>query len=287
MTTLADRAMLVTLNISQWTARKQDRKETAAINARHHLTVDAARVHKDLLPLASSLDRVHQKTAAIRREFAHRTAPWLTDGVNILKATAYMDFVQIVNRWQDEWNAEVDAFVDNYPALVNEARLLLNGLFREEDYPRPDEIRRKFGLAIRFLPVPSHEDWRIDIGDEAKERLREDIRKQLAEAEAKAVGEAWKRIHAVVAKAHERLSKPENIFRDSLVENAIELCAILPTLNITDDPALERVRQELEGSLCKYNAGTLRDDPKVRSDVADKMADIMSKMAGFAPLVAA
>ena len=57
MTTLSERAMLTTLAISQWTARKLDRAETTALNRAHGLSIEAARVHKDLFPLATSKPR--------------------------------------------------------------------------------------------------------------------------------------------------------------------------------------------------------------------------------------
>lgn len=284
MTTLSDRAMLVSLNISQWTAMKHDRNETSAVTARHSLTTDAARVNKRLLPNATSLQALHEQTNLIRRDFAARTLPWLMDGVQILKADAYMDFTTAMRHHQDRWQSYVDQFVADYPAHVENAKHMLGTLFNANDYPTEREVRAKFCMGLRFQPVPSIDDWRVDVGDVERERLRRELTEQIVEAEAGAMAAAWKRVHDVVAKAHERLSQPDAIFRDTLVSNAVELCALLPSLNVLDDPALERTRQELERGLCKYNVGTLRSDPAVRSEVADKMADIMKKMSGvYAP----
>ena len=41
------------------------------------------------------------------------------------------------------------------------------------------------------------------------------------------------------------MADPKKVFRDSLVENARELCELLPKLNMTDDPNLEAIRKEL------------------------------------------
>lgn len=287
MSTLSDRALLVGLNISQWTARKLDRRETSAINARHGLSVEAARVNKNLLPLATNLERVHQTTSFIRKDFAKRTLPWSLEGVQILKADAYMDFTRTVNTWQSDWESAVDEFVASYPAAYDEAKLLLGTMFNPDDYPAVTDIRRRFSFSIRFMPMPDVQDFRVDIGDEALERLRADLTKDIKASMGEAMSSAWKRVYEVVSRAHERLANPQNVFRDSLIDNAVELCALLPSLNVTDDPDLEKMRQAIEGSLCKYNTTTLREDPAVRADVADKMADIMAKMAGFyTPLAA-
>lgn len=282
MTTLSERAMLVTLRISQWTARKLDRAETTALNRAHGLTVEAARVNKKLLPFGVELERVHQTTGAIRKEFAARTLPWGIDGVNILKASSYVNFTQLVNTWQHDWHSAVDAFLDAYPDMRRAAELELGTLFKIEDYPSVDELRKMFGFSIRFMPVPDDRDWRVDVGDEERRRLQEDIRKRLAETELEAMTEAWRRIREVVAKTHERLANPENLFRDSLVANAVELCGILPSLNIVDDPKLEAARQQLERAIAPYvgKVDTLRSDPAVRKDVAKQMDAIMKKMGG-------
>lgn len=279
MTTLSERAMLTTLKISQWTARRLDRQETTSLNRAHGLTVEAARVNKKLL-FSAELDKVHQVTGAIRKEFATRTLPWGIDGVSILKASAYVEFTQLVNTWQNDWHAAVNAFLDAYPELRRKAYLELGTLFKAEDYPEPFELRDRFGFAIRFMPVPDDRDWRVDVGDDERKRLEEDIRQRLAETETHAMLEAWNRLRDVVARTQERLSNPENIFRDSLVDNAIELCGVMPSLNITDDPQLEKARQALEKALAPYaaNKNPLRDDPKQRADVSAKMADIMKKM---------
>jgi len=276
--TLSERAMLVNLQISQWSARKLNRAETNAVNRSHNLTVEAARVNVNLLPLGMELQQVHKTTRAIREEYDQHTSPWGLQGVNILKSSAYMDFVQLANRWRADYDDAVNRFVEAYPGLRKEAETLLNGLFREEDYPSVEDMQRRFRFSIRFMPIPDKGDWRVDVGDEAAKRLREDISQQLAEAETLAMQSVWKRLYDVVSKAKERLSQPDAEFRSSLVDNAVELCALLPSLNITDDPKLEKLRQDLEGSLCRQTPDILRADPLVRKETSDKMADIMSKM---------
>jgi hypothetical protein len=140
-------------------------------------------------------------------------------------------------------------------------------------------MRRKFRVEIAFYPVPAPSDCkRTALVGELAEGWARDLAAQLAEKERDSMSAAWKRVYDVVAKAHERLSKPDNIFRDTLVENARELCALLPALNITDDPQLEAMRRQLEGSLCAHEPEALREDEGLRSQVSDKLAEIMAKM---------
>ena len=139
----------------------------------------------------------------------------------------------------------------------------------------------KFNIDMTFMPVPDASDWRVTLGDDEMDHLREQIEARVMEAQGAAMQDAWRRVYDVVEKAHERLSQPDAVFRDTLVQNAVDLCGILPGLNITDDPQLEAMRVQLEKTLCSKNPDTLRHDPLERAKAAQAMADIMSKMGAL------
>jgi len=285
MTTLADRAILTTLNVSQWTARKLDSDETLAVNRKHGLAIQAARVNKNLLPTKNNeLQVLQQVTGMIRKDFDKHTLPWSVDGMRILKSDRYMDFSQEVRGWQDQWEQARNAFLDAYPTLKREAEHALGSMYDESDYPTTGELRHRFRFDIRFMPIADDRDWRIDVGDDVKAKLREDIRSQLIEVERKAMASAWSRVQDVLEKTVERLSDPTAVFRDSLVDNAVELCQIMPSLNISNDPEMNAVKATIERTLAKFsgNVDALRHDPLERTVAADRLAEVMRKMAGYA-----
>lgn len=289
MSTLSDRAILVTLNTSQWSARRLDRGETTALNRRHGLSIEAARVNKNLLPTGSELAHLQSVTGAIRKTFDMHTLPWGSDATRILKSEAFLDFSVLARGWQDDWEKARDAFLAAYPRLMREAEVQLGSLYDPEDYPMGYDLERKFSFTLRFMPIADERDWRIDVGDEHRAKLEADIRSRLIEVEQTAMASAWERIRDVVEKSVERLANPENIFRDSLVENAVELCAVLPSLNLNNDPEMNNVRVTIEQTLAKYsgNVDALRHDPIARENAANRMSEIMRKMAGYMPQKAA
>jgi len=42
----------------------------------------------------------------------------------------------------------------------------LNGLFREEDYPAAEKLRKKFGVKLEVLPIPTGNDFRVQMSAE-------------------------------------------------------------------------------------------------------------------------
>lgn len=278
---LSDKALLVSLNISQWAARKLDKRETQELAAKHGTVEGVARVNKALLPGADALDKVHKKTGEIRTWFYEQTLPWGMEGSRILPSANYMAFVQTMRTKILEWERLYGTFKQEYPALQAQARINLNGLYRDEDYPDVSEMDRKFKADVSFFPVPDAGDFRVSLSNDEIARIQQDVTERVEQAQAVAMRDCWDRLHKVVKHAHEKLADPKAIFRDSLVENAKELCALLPKLNLTSDPQLEAMRQELEGALCKHTPEVLRQSGATRAETASKMADIMAKMGAL------
>lgn len=280
MANLSSKAMIAILSVSQWQARKYDRSESAAVAQRHGTSIDIARVNKSLLPMANSLSAVHKATNVLRTEYYRMSLPW-SNGEQIIRSDQYFDFTRSMRPHIDVWWTLVHDFLAEYEPLRDQAQTMLNGLYREEDYPDLDDVRRKFDVRLRFKPVPEGGDWRVGLSDEEIKELRQQVEDQVVEAQGDAMREAWRRVHDVVSHAHERLSDPNAIFRDSLVENAKELCLLLPKLNIADDPQLENTRRALERALCSHNPDTLRSDTDARKATAAKLAEIQRKMGAF------
>jgi len=66
------------------------------------------------------------------------------------------------------------------------------------------------------------------------------------------------------------------IFRDSLITNAVELCELLTKLNVTNDSKLEQARKQLEVAMVGVTPKDLREDDDLRADTKAKVDQILS-----------
>jgi len=277
---LTDKALLVQLSISQWSARKYDRKVTKEILTQHGASMGAGRFNKSLLPMNGYLDSVHKKATAIRQKYYTNTLPWGIEGTQMLPSANYLEFMTEFRKEKGEWESLVAEFISNYSRLKEDAkRLLPNGLYNESDYPCDDSIHEKFNIDMAVFPVPS-DDFRVEIGDAELNNIQQDVERRVAEASEIAMADIWKRLYDRVKHMSEKLADPKAIFRDTMVENTRELCALLPRLNFADDPNLEDLRQQVEGSLLMH-PDALRNNPVLRDEKAQEAKDIMDKMSAF------
>lgn len=286
---LASRAMLVTLNLSSWTARKIDERITEEVRAQHNAQPNAGRYNKALLAKGALAD---VSGALIRAGRLHRdrTMPWLDSGARILPAVAYERYVSEIQRTKEEFDKAVDAFVEAYPGLIEKAREDLNGMFNETDYPSIGEIRDSFGFAVRVLPMPDAADFRASVGQGQIDQIKAEIEKTTRAALEGAMLDAWRRIIETCERVVEKLKafkpatdtdKAQNGFRDSLVEHVRDLVGLLPAFNLTADAKMTEITERLDRELCRHSVDVLKADPKLREATAKAAEAILADVSDY------
>lgn len=281
MTEIKKRAMLVSLNISIWTARTYDRKVSKDVAAQHKTVIDVGRYNKKLLNDAASYDTITKLGGEIRKWHYENTLPWSQDGSRILPAMNFFDYTDQLRIYREKFQGAVGDFVNEYPALKQRAQVWLNGLYNEADYPQESRIIESFSIKSDIFPLPAAEDFRVDIGDAEVAQIQQRIEEQVQAAQVVAMRDLWERLHSAVSHMVERLSDPDKVFRDTLISNVRELCALLPRLNLTGDAALEQSRRQVESALAVHDPAALREDKVLRASVADQAAKIQSVMAAY------
>jgi hypothetical protein len=276
---LNDRALLVQLNVSQWTARKYDKRASKEVTTAHGASSAAGRFNKSLLPMNDKLDNIHKKTTLIRTKYYDNTLPWGMDGTMMLPTANYLNFVSEFRKEKGEWYSLVQEFYDDYDQMKVDAQRILGSLYDHADYPPLLELRHKFNMDMAVFPVPSS-DFRVSIASEELTRIQQDVERRVKDAEQTALKDVWQRLYDRVKHMAEKLADPKAIFRDSMLENTREICALLPRLNFSDDPHLEAMRQQVEATLLKHPEA-LRNDPDLRQDTAAEAKKIMDAMGAF------
>lgn len=276
---LNDRALLVQLNISQWTAKKHDKKATREVAHTAGAIESAGNYHKKLLPMSDALANIHAKSSSIRQHYYENTLPWGIDGTQILPTGNYLNFMTEFRQAKSDWGVLVREFMSQYDTLVADAPRLLGSLYNPKDYPDRITVQAKFDMDLVVMPVPTA-DFRTSLASDELSRIQNDMEDRLKRASQVAMQDVWQRLYDKVKHMADKLDDPKAIFRDSMVENARELCEMLPRLNIADDPNLEALRQQVEASLIR-NPELYRVNPTLRQDTAAEAKAILDKMSVF------
>jgi hypothetical protein len=278
---LQNKAMLVELTIHQWTAVKHDRVASAEVEATHQAK-DAGRYNKRLVD-KSHLEAISSIANKLRQYHYSRTLPWTDKGPRLLPSELFMEYRAEITKFQAEFDRAVRDFVALYPSIVQGARVRLNTLFCADDYPQSSEIIDAFGVSLDIMPVPDAADFRVAISTEDADVIRKQITFAVEERQAKAVKECWMRVHEVLKRIAEQCGKQKARIHDSLIDNARDLVAVLSGLNITNDPALTSMQDEIKNHLL-VSPDALRNSASRRKQVADTATDLLGRISWAIPL---
>lgn len=282
-------SMLIDLNISTWTGRKLDKRVSEEIDHAKGTKVKAGNYNKQLLAGADKLAEVQKIVGQIRTWHYEQTLPWSDGGSRLLPMKNFFDYKNTLASLEQEFEAAVRDFLQEYPQLVSNSAFALGALFDRGEYPDVEDIEHKFKFRYAFMPLPEAGDFRVDCGDSVKQELEAQYKEFYDNKLKEAMTDMWNRLHETLTHMSDKLANSEQprklkngeevhtkIFRDSMVENAVELCGLLTKLNVSNDTQLELARQKLEKAIHGVDAKTLRDSDEVRLSVKKQVDDILS-----------
>ena len=209
---IQERAMLSAVHISIWTAVKHDRKISRDVADQHGAHQGAGRYNKQLLRGTDKLDELRTLAGQVRQYFYKITLPWSDEGFRLLSSNLYFDLTARMREFEASFEQGVESFLQVYPQYIEQVRPELNGLFREEDYPAADKLRKKFGVKLEILPIPTGNDFRVQMSAEEQARVAREIDANVRESLTRGTEDLWKRLREVVSHMVDRLNEPESRF---------------------------------------------------------------------------
>lgn len=273
---IASSAVLIDLNLSVWTARKLDKNVSKEIDINKRTTTKAGNYNKHILAGADQLDAINKLATEIRDWHARQTLPWSDTGTRLLPMENFFDYKAQLSTYEQEFQSRVNTFINDYPNIITVMAYRLGQLFDRSEYPEASKIASKFRLRYTIMPVPEVNDFRIDVEDAIRNEMRTEYEKAYEARVETAMSDAWARLHGTLEHMVDRLSgEDKKIFRNSLIENALELTGLLTKLNVTKDPKLEEARKALEQSLVGVTPDELRTSVGAREEVLARVTAIM------------
>lgn len=278
---VARAAMLVDLQISLYSGRKQDKATQAEVTAsKGAKSSRAASVYKSLFAECQELDAITKFQARARAEHYKLTKPWNDYGARLLPTALLQKYKVEMNQYESEFNRLVDVFLDKYDTLVAAAAFQLGTLFDRDEYPTREQVARKFRFDISYAPLPTAGDFRLDIESEVQRDLMRQYEKRMEQQLEAAAQDSWTRLHEALTRLSDRLVVEDDgkkrKFHDTMVTGALELCELLTDMNVTNDPALEKARRKLEEALSGVTPKELREEDSTRTITKQKVDAILA-----------
>ena len=274
---LNEKAMLVGIGFSRWTGKTMDRNVSVEVLNSKGASDGGGNWWTHLIP-KKDMRKITTAYNRCKKVHSEMTLPWSDNGLRVLPASMFMEYRKAIQECVEEFDSAVEDFLKTYPKLKQNAHSRLGDLLKGKVLPTTSELRCKFGVRQEILPIPSVQDFRIDLSDADIDEVKQQITETLSDATSKAVAGVWDRLAELVDKIGSTLKKPDKIFRDSLIKNLADFCKLIPKFNMTNDESLEKMRQEIIQSLTKLDPQDLRESKGKRKKAAKSAKTLIKKM---------
>lgn len=281
---LDEKAVLVSVKRRMYSPYKLDKEESekyGAGNVNKHLFEGRDNKVKETI----------SKFTAVYTWVKDNTVPWST-GVDMLNINHYFEFNKGLRERIEDAEKAVEDLYRNWDREVQAdlARLMRiatakgkPSLANINDYPDAEEMRSRFGIDVRYMPVPTTGDFRVGISDEDKASLQ----RQLEEAESNAARHVIQSMLEPMQRAAEKLSVPIGkdgaVFRDTLIDNMVDVAERMAKVNLSDDSSVLKQINDLKALVGAYanNKDVLRQSPVVRNKAASQIKSLVNQMQGL------
>lgn len=256
---LAARIKISILTQSFWNPKKRHIRETYEENRRHSLDNDAEVYIKltkhDALMAAMSIK------GKIYNEHRRLTLPSPQEGVRIIPLGREFEHSSKLSELNNQFNKNVNRFIDDYDEVIEEARHKFNGLFDSSMFPPEEVIKTKFSNNVKYMSCPYDGDWGV--------WLNETVQLSQFELQDRLVTAARHLIE--VCEGDGRLYS-------SVLENLEDICELTGDFNLLEDPIIAKAAKELAPIAKDYSIETLRDNDGLRKDTARRVSQVLSTL---------
>lgn len=279
--------MLVSLSIGLFNPKKTDRAVTREVLLSKNAASNAGAFVKNILP-EDAVKPIQSAACALRTWFYQQTLPWGDDAVRLLPVAQWDKFTDELRARITSLQSLIDQFVGDYEMHRDKAILQLGALANPADYPSVAQVRERFYIKVNYTPLPDSRDFRLDdMPEEAMSELREQSDLRVAEAVNEARNDLYRRLserlhHIVTRMAEVNKKKEGSRIHGSLLTNLQELCELIPSLNVTKDEELEKLRIRVMQEIAPFDIEEIRESAPAREELRSKAQGILAAM-GFNP----
>lgn len=290
-TNLKNVVLVGKLSVTNWEAKKKARGVESKAEAENGAKAGTISARKSLLPGAEELDNIIKHAAAMRTWWNTVSAPWFDNGMRVYNVAGHIDIMTAYGDMARHRDGLIEKFLSEYPALREKARFDLNDLFDEQDYPLPSVVRSRFTTSFEVMPLPDTADFRVVQGlDDAElARLQADaeakVHARVSDALATTVTRVLDSLRTLSERLHSYTEKEladtkNNRYYEAWVDNVKEMAGLLPQLNLTNDPRLNALADEI-GKSFDQPALHYRDSMEARIGATQKANDIARRLSAL------
>jgi hypothetical protein len=280
---ISSAAVLVELKTSCWDGKVTDEDISQQVAHDNNAESQAGTYTKNLFAGNKLLASIKSIIGETRNHIHYRTTmPWIDRGPRLCPQAVYPDYINKVTAKKQMFDKKVHEFLDSYDFYVSEQQAVLGDMFRAHEYPDRSVLQDKFSLEVLTHPVPSGDDFRVDIGTQALQVAKEGYDKFIQETYATGMNRVLGELKDYLGKMVDRLGETPDgeqaIFRNTLISNVLDATKLVRSCNVIGNTQISALCDRLENELLRVTPEALRDSPYLRAQTKSMTQNVIDNL---------
>lgn len=254
--------------------------------------IDTGSVDETLLRLSKvildskELERIRSLRGELGRRLETRALPcsMFKSGVKLVAIASIPDVQAIVEDYERQFNEAVEAFIDAYPRLKEEAKERLGPMYDESDYPSIDKLRQTFGFWFRYFSFNTPDALKSISQELFSEEQKKAAEKwdEAADEIRDALREGFSGLvdHFVDVLTPDEDGKRKKLF-ESFTDKFGDFLDAFEGRNVTNDAELGTLVAKAKGVVQGVPLDRLRKDESVRDRILAGLEDVQKSSKGL------
>lgn len=287
---LSDKAMLVALNVTGWSASAQDKDAAAEVAENHQADPEVGRYTKRLLP-KEALQEVNALARELRATHEELTLPWTERLYRLLPVASYEKYQEVIDELAEARVQARTRLLQRLPEYIAQAQQELGDLFEPGLYPQPEELKELIAVEKSFMPIPDGNHFVADLAQAEVDKIRQQIDRQNEARLETAMSQLYQQLGQQIQQCLKQLTPAAEgegrspAVRAATLENLRRMSRLIPAKNLTNDPELNRVCQDLQAALDGVEAKNLQPsskeyDAEAREQLSSRLDEMSRRFAG-------
>lgn len=277
---IKDKAILVEVNLSVWSASKTDKEVSDDISIRKTGSVGNGRFVKSLMPNDPFLKEITRLSNKIRNVFDKETLDW-EGSTRVLPIEKLDNWKEYVRGAKNTWDHIVNEFISYYDIRKSMAQIALGDLYNENDYPSEDKLRNKFNFNVSYKAFPDT-DFRVQVDEETMQELKASAEKNITTKTNEALASVWTKLVTNIEAIAKSTARDKGRIHASLFDNLRDLLNTIDAFNINNDPNIAVIAAEAKSLLVDIK--DIRKNDTERKAVATNAEALLKKINSYAKL---
>lgn len=212
-----------------------------------------------------------------RKYFNSVTLPGISEDLRITTPARLPDLQKKIADYVAKDAALLETLKIEYEDAKDKDRLALGATYDPGLYPAVEDLANYFSITLAICDMPAGDYARIEgLGAVAQAEMALSHQQMLEQVAREARNEVRGQMTKLIQHIADKLSDPNAVkFHESTFDNLKEYLALVPDLNITNDPTLEAMRKEAQAKL-NYSMAAIKDSQFLKAQAAEAAKSILA-----------